>query len=214
MAAMGGDPGSVEDAIRELVSAGAAKAKASKSGRVAYRLSPAALANVFGRLRPASLPDIGLGDLLSRAEDDGAGCLVWRGYAGPKNMPEWKIAHKGWTVRRLLWEITRGPIRAKNQIGVSCTEPLCVHPDHLVSRTKSVALKGVVTSSATKIRLAMKGRARSRLTIEKVREIRASDLPCSQMDKKMGLCKGYTSRIRLGQVWPDFENPYSGLVKK
>lgn len=105
-------------------------------------MAPRNTVSAVGVQRMTSLQHLTLPDLMARAHDDGAGCLVWDGYALHGTAPQWRIDYQLWPVRRLLWELVHGPIRTKHQIGLSCTEPLCVHPDHLVSRTRSSIQKG------------------------------------------------------------------------
>ena len=172
---------------------------------------PAKLSRLSASERLTSLQHLTLSDLMARAHDDGAGCLVWDGYALFGAAPQWRIDYQLWPVRRLLWELVHGPIHAKHQIGLSCTEPLCVHPDHLVSRTRSSIQHGRKQPAATIIRIAQAKRAGSQLDMATVREIRASDEKSIEIDRRMGWSLGYASRIRLGLAWADTASPFAGL---
>lgn len=172
-----------------------------------HELAVARALGLFGR---HPVPDIGLSDLLARTVEEGE-CLIWQGFALHGQFPQWRLFNICWPVRRLLWVMTRGPVLPRHQIGVTCGNPLCVHPDHLQSRTRSRAQKGKVLSVDRRARIAMARRAKSQLTMEMVREIRASTEPCTVLDKQYGLAKGYASRIRCGDVWADTSNPFAGL---
>lgn len=159
------------------------------------------------------LPDIGLADLLARTEECGE-CLEWTGYALGGNSPQWRVDGKLWVVRRLLWLKTRGPLRRGMQVGVKCDCELCVHPDHLVARTKSAAMRGHPVSEQARIRMTAAARARSQtqLSLEDVRAIRAATGTSKEIDEAFGLRKGYSSRIRLNKAWKDHANPFSRLA--
>lgn len=157
-----------------------------------------------------ALPDLPLSVLMAHVRDDHAGCLIWVG-AKAGNVPQIRVGYRLWSMRRLLWELTQGPIKSGQQIGVSCTEPLCVHPDHLVSRTRSKLQKGRPRTVETKIKISMAKRASSKLTMAMVRAIRASDLLNSEIDRQLGMSAGYASRIRLGRAWADSASPFAGL---
>lgn len=159
------------------------------------------------------LPDIGLADLLKRTEEAGD-CLEWTGYALKGRFPQWRIGGVFWVVRRLIWLLTRGPLKPGMQVNVKCRNELCVHPDHLVARTKAIAQRGIPIPEDRRVRIAMAKRKRSKLTIEQVREIRASDEQGKVLDERYGLTPGYASRIKLGQAWKDHANPFSGLERR
>lgn len=160
----------------------------------------------------SGLPDIGLDDLLARTEPEGE-CLAWTGYALHGKAPQWRVDGKLWVARRLIWELTRGPLRAGLQLGVKCDCELCMHPDHLVARTKSVALRGHVVTPTARVRMTLAARARSttKLSIEKVRAIRAATGQAQEIDQEFGLNPGYASRIRLGKAWVDQSDPFARL---
>lgn len=156
------------------------------------------------------LPNIGLVDLLARTEEEGD-CLVWTGHAAEGRFPQWRINGKLWLVRRLLWELTRGPIRAKHQIGVRCGVELCVHPECLVSRSKAAVMKGKPKTLKTRMNIAIGRRKGSRFDQETIRAIRAAEGQAKEVDALFGLPPGYASRIKRGTVWADHSSPFAGL---
>jgi hypothetical protein len=158
----------------------------------------------------AALPDISLQGFLARTTEEGD-CLLWDGYAAEGKFPQWRIDGKLHAVRRLVWELTRGPLGRGIQVGVNCRCDLCVHPDHLVARTKAKAMAHVPLSPDRRLRIAMARRAKSSLSIDLVRQIRASTEPGNVLEQRHGLQTGYASRIRLGKVWADHASPFSGL---
>lgn len=156
------------------------------------------------------IPDVRLADLIARTEECGD-CLEWTRHALDGKFPQWRVDGYLWPTRRLLWILTRGPIKPGQQVGVKCSNPLCVHPDHLVSRTKAKAAPRGPMPIVQRQRISSARRAKSTLDIETVRAIRASDEMAIDLDARYGLRAGYSSRIRLNKVWRDHANPFGGL---
>jgi len=156
------------------------------------------------------IEDITLDHLMARCIDDG-GCLVWARSTSAAG-PEWNVAGRVWSVRRLLWELTRGPIGAKMQLSVSCETPGCVHPDHLICRSKSSALKGRVRPLAERARIAKAKRAGNTvLNDELVRDIRASVESLTQIGRRLSLPVSLVHKVRAHQLWRDYVTPFTGL---
>ena len=158
-----------------------------------------------------NINDITLADLQARTVEDGE-CMLWAGHANDGKHPQWRIGGKLHPARRVVYGLAHGPILKKVQIGVRCGCDLCVHPDHLVARTRSKIYKGRTMPVATKIKIALARRAQtSLLTDEQVREIRSSNDRPRKIDAQYGLSNGYSSRIRAGVVRVEFSNPWVGL---
>lgn len=157
------------------------------------------------------IEDITLADLQARVIEDGE-CMLWAGHANGGKHPQWRIGGKLYPARRVVYELTHGPILKKVQIGTRCGCDLCVHPDHLVARTRSTVQRGKPLALARKMKIASTKRAQSgRLTIDDVRAIRASTATGMELDAQYGLSSGYASRIRAGLVWVDRATPWAGL---
>ena len=73
-------------------------------------------------------------------------------------------------------------------------------------------MTGIPLSPANRARVANGRRRKSKLNIDIVREIRASDEPGNVIEARFGLKAGYASRIRQGIVWRDHASPFAGLV--
>lgn len=155
-------------------------------------------------------PDITLAAFMARVQDEGD-CLMWTGHASLGRFPQWRIDGKLHAVRRLVWQLTRGEVKPGLQVGVSCGCDRCVHPDHLVARTKSKALVGKPVTPDHRARITIGRRAKSSLSMEIAREIRASDEPGNVLEARYGLNAGYASKIRTGAVWVDLSSPFAGL---
>lgn len=160
------------------------------------------------------IEDIALEQLLARCHDDG-GCLVWDRSSSVCG-PEWNVAGKVWSVRRLLWELTRGPIAPKYQVNVSCGCAGCVHPDHLVCRTRSAALRGRVRTLAERARIAQSKRAKATAVLSEalVREIRTSSETLTQIGRRLELAPSLVHKVRAHLLWRDYCSPFAGLGQR
>lgn len=141
-------------------------------------------------------------------------CLVWTGSANNTN-PQIRVGGKAQpptNVRRVIYQLVHGPIPTGFLVGLrgTCTNVLCIHPDCLVARSKSKAQKNKPVSLRRKMRIASTQRAKSRLTMDLVREIRMSREPANALDAKYGLPLGYSAKIRRNERWIDFTNQQLG----
>lgn len=157
-----------------------------------------------------TIEEITLADLQARTIEEGD-CLLWMGYAVEGKFPQWRVGDKLYPARRVVYEMTHGYVPKKLQIGTTCGCALCVHPDHLVARSRSKALRGKPLDLARKLKIAQTKRARSALSIDDVRAIRASTAPGVEIDAQYGFSAGFASRIRLGLVWRDYAAFGAGL---
>ncbi len=140
------------------------------------------------------------------------GHLIWVGFATKGKHPQIHIGGKVQPVRRVVYEAVHGPIKSGLQVGTACEHELCVHPDCLRARRKSQANDRTPLTAARKAQIAMSRRRNSKLSIEVVREIRASTEPGNVIEARHGLKKGYASRIRTNRCWVDHSNPFAGLM--
>ena len=163
--------------------------------------------------RSVPVPDIGLDYLLQRTELAAEGeCLEWQLRAVHGRYPTASIEGKRWYIRRLLWRITRGRSAPSCfDVCVSCGNPLCVHPDHLALRRPPQRTGGVPKSLEHRVKTALAMRARSSLTEEDVREIRASESSNAELDTRFGRFVGYALRVRTGRLRRDLSSPFAGL---
>jgi len=135
-------------------------------------------------------------------------CLLWTGHAEGGKFPRYGRI----TVRRALWTLVHDGEPRGLQVGCKCGTLLCVHPDHLVARSKSKALRGIPKSQATRARITLtKRQTTGKLTMELVREIRASGDKCRELDRKYGLSAGKAWKIRNNLIWKDGANPFAAL---
>lgn len=156
-------------------------------------------------------PEITLDKIMAHVVED-HGHLIWVGYASAGRFPQIRIGGKIKPVRRVLYEAVHGPLKAGLQVGVSCDRELCVHPDCLIARKKSTAQRGQKMTPERRMRIAASTRKKSKITMDVVREIRASDETGTAIEDRLGLSNGYVSLIRRNLRWVDHANPFSGLM--
>ena len=102
------------------------------------------------------------------------GCLVWDGYLDSNGSPQANINYRRTMVRRLVYQLTHERNPGKNFVGVCCTTYGCVHPDHLVARSRSVAFLGKPRNLLARAKIAAGRRRSSKLPQEAVRPARST----------------------------------------
>ena len=153
-----------------------------------------------------------LSDLRARVDEVGD-CWVWRGYMGDGKHPQWMLEGRPRPARRVIFELMHEGSIGARQVGTRCRTLGCIHPDHLVARTRGQAMAVSTPKSALGCaNIAAGKRARgSKITLEIARLIRASTEPGTVLDARYGLSRGYCSAIRAGRTWPEPLGPFAGL---
>lgn len=154
--------------------------------------------------------------ILSRTQEVGE-CMEWKGYV-QKGTPV--VYHEGKTmmVRRLILELRGVNIPPKSFVVTKCDNPLCVNPDHIMVRTQKQHLvamnKKADPHDVERLKKLMDfaRKNRSKLTIEQVREIRASSESASALQKRYPVSKSRINRIKNGDAWRDMSSPFAGLM--
>lgn len=141
------------------------------------------------------------------------GCFIWAGHIGGNGkVPQVRIDYKLHSANRLIWMLAHGKDVPKGlRVGPSCGVDGCVHPDHLVARKVGVLLKGIPLSKDRKMKIAIKRRTQSSLTEDDVREIRLDPRPAIELVSEYGAHHSAICRIRRGEMWRDYRNPFDGL---
>lgn len=156
--------------------------------------------------------NVTLADILQRTEEVGD-CMEWTGHCNRGKHPHWRLNGNLHPAGRVVWTLAheREPSR-RMLIGTRCGNPRCIHPDHLIARSRSKANLAAGARDITyRVRQASLKRKNSRLTIEIVREIRASTEPANVFDARYGLSPGYAWRIRTNKAWREYGTPFAGL---
>jgi hypothetical protein len=158
--------------------------------------------------------------LLARTvpEHDGAdACLLWTGSMARGNEPRMRVNGVQVSVRRELYRVVHGRRAPRNLLvsarhdGQPC-DGRCVHPDHVVARTHSVAHTGARMPPGHRLNSAQAKQATSKLSWDVVRAIRASTDTNVAWADRVGCSKQNISMIRAHKCWVDTAHPFAGLL--
>ena len=147
--------------------------------------------------------------LLARTIED-ADCLIWQGRLGraagqPKS--------RNFSARRLLWEAQHGPLKVSQLVTVTCGNPKCL--EHLAITNKAeVARKTGADPRVKAIKRAKSmadKRPKGKLSMEKAREIRNSELTGKALASIYGVSEDLISKVRHHKAWRESANPFTGL---
>lgn len=158
------------------------------------------------------LPEITLEWLEARVRADDDGCWIWTGYTTKHGQPQARLNYQLILVRRVVWEMTHDKeLKSTMWVAAKCNKPGCCHPDCMVARTRSQALKGRGMTLLHRAAIATAKRRNSDIPDEVVAEVRASDEQARQMARRLGLTASYVSLVRRGKIRVDLRNPFTGL---
>lgn len=158
------------------------------------------------------LPEITLEWLEARVRTDDDGCWIWTGYTTKHGQPQARLNYQLILVRRVVWEMTHDKeLKSTMWVAAKCNKPGCCHPDCMVARTRSQALKGRGMTLLHRAAIATAKRRNSDIPDEVVAEVRASDEQARQMARRLGLTESYVSLVRRGKIRVDLRNPFTGL---
>ena len=158
------------------------------------------------------LPEITLEWLEARVRADEDGCWIWTGYTTKHGQPQARLNYQLVLVRRVVWEMTHDKeLKSTMWVAAKCNKPGCCHPDCMVARTRSQALKGRGMTLLRRAAIATAKRRNSDIPDEVVAEVRASDEQARQMARRLGLTESYVSLVRRGKIRVDLRNPFAGL---
>ena len=158
------------------------------------------------------LPEITIEWLEARVRADDDGCWIWTGYTTKHGQPQARLNYQLVLVRRVVWEMTHDKeLKSTMWVAAKCNKPGCCHPDCMVARTRSQALKGRGMTLLHRAAIATAKRRNSDIPDEVVAEVRASDEQARQMARRLGLTESYVSLVRRGKIRVDLRNPFAGL---
>ncbi len=152
--------------------------------------------------------------LLARVREDD-GCLIWTLTILRGDEPRGAIAGNMRSVRRAVWSAMHGgrKLGTGYLAQTRCKTPGCVHPDHVIAVPKSQILKGREKTLSHRAKIAAAKRAAmSPLTIEAVREMRASEKIQEQLAKEYGVTQQTVNKVLHHKQWRDYTSPFAGLA--
>lgn len=169
----------------------------------------------FKNLEPGQVHTIDT--IRERTVEEGE-CWLWQ--AGKSHgTPALRHDGKSIQVRRYILEVLQGqPVPKRLLVSSRCENIDCVNPDHIHMFTRS----GLQAHTAKRtqyaanpmrnIRLARAKQAASKLTWERVREIRAMDGTDREIARELGLNFSLVNCIRKHKTWREVNNPFFGLM--
>ena len=145
--------------------------------------------------------------LMARCEECGD-CLLWRGSYTANGHPQVRALGKVQLVRRVVYQLKRGPIQPGRVIVLKCGERGCVNPEHMAQYTiQQVAQKAAKSGSfsrpdrCAKIARGWQRSVNAKLTQEQAAEIRGSSETQRALAAKYGVSKSMIARIKNGTAW-------------
>lgn len=157
--------------------------------------------------------------ILSHVEEVGE-CWEWVGAvqsSAPTPMMRWAGSTK--PVRRIIAQAQGKQVHGRLAT-CKCRNELCVNPEHVVVVTRQ-RLQELIAKErnyqATNFlrikKLSDNARLHAKLTVEIAQEIRDADGTQRQIAARFGVTQATVSRIRRGETWRDYSNPFSALMK-
>jgi hypothetical protein len=145
-----------------------------------------------------------------RVQEDGD-CLIW---TGRLSCSSGHPKYKDHVVRRVVWQAEHGPLTPKQLVTTTCGNPKCL--EHLALTNKSKIAKKTNADPRVKAIKQLKSTAHSRrtakLSVEKAREIRNSELGNKELADLYGVSHGLISKVRTNKAWLEsYSSPFSGL---
>ncbi|MFA7291882.1 MAG: hypothetical protein WC023_06495 [Rhodocyclaceae bacterium] len=135
-----------------------------------------------------------------------------------KRHPQVKHAGKVLLVRRVAYEIERGPIKPALFIVPHCGNPYCINPAHQKAVTESqkgsaAAARGAFSNPARGRKIAeARRKTHAKLTMDQAVEIRHSNESGTVLAARFGINRSRVNQIRAGMGWKDYSNPFAGLM--
>lgn len=152
-----------------------------------------------------------------RCVEDGD-CLLWDGSVDRRGFPRFNIKVNGkpktYQVRRLAWELKNGrPVPAGMKVTSTCGHRLCLQHLDLITHGEAVSKAANQPQSiARRIANGLKMRAVAKLDMEKARYIRESTKTTVELAGELGVSFSQAARIRRGEAWKEYSNPFAGLL--
>lgn len=156
--------------------------------------------------------------ILARTDEVGE-CLEWQGIMNNKT-PQVRIDGKLLTVRRFIRDLQGKPASANVFLVPSCGNQKCVHPDHIMDRTraKHMQVMGKLVQHNHPVRVAklQKAKASERVLDDNGLAVVLTDPRRAQdVADELRVSKSLVNRIRKGTAYRQVSaatNPFSGLM--
>ncbi len=146
---------------------------------------------------------------------DRDGCWTWKGATVKQQgvTPVMRWNGKTVMVRRKLYELKHGELAAGMRASYTCSNPACVHPNHIKAFTLSDLRRrdAETRNYLDPVWRTKQQKAKLRLPEETVAAIRGSNDPIKPLAKKLGVSQYAVWSIRNNWVRRDFMSVTGGL---
>jgi hypothetical protein len=166
--------------------------------------------------RPA--PPVTLATIKDRCNEVGE-CWMWAQGLTSRGTPNMRVGREVWHVRRFAFMLAGGVLLPRQPIDCTCGERLCVKPEHAFATdqkalSRKASQRGAFANRARDAKVAAWHRepGRSKLSMEMVREIRASTESSLALAARYGVSRSRVTRVRNHDAWKDYTNPYMSLA--
>lgn len=143
-------------------------------------------------------------EILGKCEPVGA-CVLWTSYCDQRGVP--RIGKPRKSLRRMIYEFyAETKLPNDLRVTLTCAHPNCLNFGHMRARRPSAYLKGIKKSAQAVVNMTLARRARSRLSIQMVRQVRedlSAKMTTHAAAKKHGISQALCSRIGRNEVWRD-----------
>jgi len=151
--------------------------------------------------------------------DEVGDCWIWRDATTGEGYPIFKPAgsKKCELVRRYVFALAGGRLKARVPVVAKCGERKCVNPACArESTTAKIAheagKRGSHSALAKRAKIASIKRKTGKLDMQKVAEIMGSGETTRVLGARYGVDQSLISRIKRGEAWKDYSSPWAGLV--
>ena len=153
--------------------------------------------------------------LHERCTEDGD-CWIWNLATSSGGTPKFTIKGKQVAARRTVAELIGKNIEGK-LVTNTCGNKRCICPDHIKITDKAglatMAAKrtGYAQQITRRKKISDKKRQTGKITLEQALEVRYSPMTLLDVANKVGISKSTAQRIRSGDTWKDYANPFAAL---
>ncbi|MDE2100285.1 MAG: hypothetical protein KGL39_23745 [Patescibacteria group bacterium] len=159
-----------------------------------------------------------LDDIKDKCIEEGD-CWIWQGYVSEQGYPySNKRGLVSQQIRRVVVHLSGRDIKGHN-IEATCDNKKCCNPAHLkLSSHSKIAKKAAPSYINHPVRIEKLRQSKmhlAKLTMEKAREIRASDEPGPVLAARYGVDKSLISSVKRNRAWREVSassNPWAGLM--
>ncbi len=157
--------------------------------------------------------------ILARTDEVGE-CLEWQGITH-NGTPQIRIDRKLRTVRRVIRELQGKPASPSVFLATSCGNPKCVHPDHIMARTKTQHMQamGKLIQHNHPVRIAKLQKAKAserKLDATGLALVLTDPRRAQDVADELSVSKSLVTRIRRGEAYRQVSaasNPFAGLMR-